>query len=235
MADKPKSADLHPGPGFRVRTEIDRAEATLVRELASFPTPDISDEMNRLYTMSFDIANHINALSFAGPALTIKVFPGDNLMVHKAIDLIEPGDVLIIDAGSSTNNAVIGDLIASKAKHKGAVGVIVDGLIRDVEALKEVDLPIYSKGITPIGPLHRGPGEVNYPVSCGGIVVNPGDIIVADMSGVVVVRRESARELSSRLHQSKKARLDYETSVKQGVFNNDWVDKSLDELRCHKE
>ena len=103
MANKPRSAHLHPGPGFRVRVNFERPPAKLMRDLAHFATPDISDQLNRLYAVNSEIrlltSEHHRV---CGPALTVKVFPGDNLMVHKALDVVEPGDVIIVDAGAST-------------------------------------------------------------------------------------------------------------------------------------
>ncbi|MDO3722066.1 RraA family protein [Marinobacter sp. chi1] len=235
MTEKPASAAMHLGPGFRIREYPSRPRPDISQKLGEFETADISDQLNRLYTLSHDIHNLVNDLGFAGPAITIKVFPGDNLMLHKALDLIQPGDVLVIDAGGSDSNAVIGDLIASKAKHRGAAGVVVDGLVRDIKGLKEVGLPVFGKGISPIGPLQRGPGEVNYAISCGGIVVNPGDIVVADMAGVVIVRQEFAGDLLAHLEHSREQRAEYEASVRRGEFNNEWVDQVLDSSNCLRE
>lgn len=233
--EKPASAEIHLGPGFRIREYPSRPRKDLSQKLSEFETADISDQLNRLYTLSHDIHNLVNDLGFAGPAITVKVFPGDNLMLHKALDLIQPGDVLVIDTGGCESNAVIGDLIASKAKHRGVVGVIVDGLVRDIKGLKELGLPVFGKGISPIGPLQRGPGEVNYAVSCGGIVVNPGDIVVADTAGVVIVRQEFAGDMITHLEHSKQKRADYEASVKRGEFDNEWVDLFLDKSNCLRE
>ena len=128
----------------------------------------------------------------------VKLYPGDNLMVHKALDIAQPGDIIVVDTGDSSN-AVVGDLIARKAKHRGIVGFVIDGLARDLAGMKKVGLPVFARGITPRGPLHRGPGELNLPISCGGIVVHPGDVIVTDTNGVVVVGKEFADEI---LHTS---------------------------------
>ena len=229
---KPKSSEIHPGPGFRVKREIERPSKELVDKFREFPTPDISDLMNRLYTMDPVIKNRINQKEIRGPACTVKVFPGDNLMVHKALDIAKPGDIIVVDAGGSSMNGIIGDLVSTKAFHRGIQAFIIDGLIRDVLGIKEVDLPVYARGITPIGPLHRGPGEINYPISCGGIVVNPGDIICGDENGVTVVRKEFAEELLERVTSQKNSLSDYIAKVKKGIFSNAWVDAMLDEHKC---
>ncbi|MDA0629289.1 RraA family protein, partial [Acinetobacter baumannii] len=120
-------------------------------------------------------------------ACTVRVFPGDNLMVHKSLDIAQPGDIVVVTAGGSNMNAILGDMICTKAKHRHIAGFIVDGLIRDLPDILPLDFPVWARGTTPIGPLHRGPGEVNYPIACGGVVVNPGDLVVADDAGIVAI------------------------------------------------
>lgn len=234
MATKPRSAHLHAGPGFRVKMNIRRPTAELIRGFSQFPTPDISDQLNRLYAVNPGIrCLTSDQHKVCGPALTVKVFPGDNLMVHKALDVLEPGDVVIIDAGGSTMNAVLGDLISTKAKHRGAQGFVIDGLVRDLPNIQELgNFPVFARGITPIGPLHRGPGEINYPICCGGVVVNPGDLIVGDAMGVVVVPLQIAADLLLRLQEHEVAMADYFESVKKGSFSNAWVDNILTDLQC---
>ena len=176
----------------------------------------------------FNRAHH----RLCGPACTVKVFPGDNLMVHKALDVAQAGDIIVVDAGGSTLNAVLGDLVSTKAKHRRIAGFVVDGLIRDLPNIIPLDFPIFARGTTPIGPLHRGPGEINYPICCGGVVVSPGDIVVADGSGVVSVPREITEELLLRLRSHEEANAAYFASVKRGDFSNQWVDRLLRELDC---
>lgn len=229
---KPKSSEIHSGPGFRVRRKINRPSKVLIEQFVEFPTPDISDLMNRLYTMDPGIKNMTNQKNIIGPACTVKVFPGDNLMVHKALDIAHPGDIIVVDAGATSMNGIIGDLVSTKASHRGIAAFVIDGLIRDVPGIKEVEMPVYTRGITPIGPLHRGPGEINYPVCCGGIVVNPGDIICGDENGVTVVRKEFAEELLTRLVEQKNALSNYIENVRKGIFSNQWVDSILAEHNC---
>lgn len=229
---RPKSSEMTPGPGFRIRMEIERPAPSLVSMFRDFETPDISDILNRMYTMSPEIRNVVNEEPLIGPACTVKVFPGDNLMVHKALDAARPGDVVVVDTSGSQRNAVLGDLVTNKAKHRGIAGFIVDGLVRDLPGLKEAGLPVYARGVTPFGPLHRGPGELNYTVSCGGIVVNPGDIIVADTSGIAVVRREVAEDTIMRLRAHRARMEQYVADVKAGKFSNKWVDDQLAADHC---
>jgi RraA family protein len=233
MAQKPRSAEMHPGPGFRVKLDFQRLDPGFMDTFAQFATPDISDLLNRLYSIDPAIRCLTGEHHYlCGPALTVKVFPGDNLMVHKALDVARPGDVVVVDSGRSGANAVLGDLVCTKATHRGIAGFIVDGLIRDLPGILPLDLPVFARGTTPFGPLHRGPGEINYPICCGGIVVNPGDLVVADQAGVVVVPREIASELLDRLMSHKEANAEYLESVRRGDFSNAWVDRILQANEC---
>jgi RraA family protein len=230
MVGKPKSAEMHPGPGFRIRSDIERTEPDVVEGFAAFEIPDISDLMNRLYTLRDGIRPVTDpTLRILGTACTVKCYPGDNLMVHKSLDVAQAGDVIVVDTAGSLTSAVLGELVSMKARHRGIVGFVVDGLIRDVTAIQELgDFPVFARGVTPIGPLHRGPGELNHPISCGGIVVNPGDVIVGDLNGVVVVPRDIADELLDRLNAKAAKESDYVSAVARGDFNNDWVDAMLE-------
>jgi regulator of RNase E activity RraA len=130
-------------------------------------------------------------------------------------------------------NAVLGDLISTKARHRGAAGFVVDGLVRDLPNIAALgDFPVFARGTTPIGPLHRGPGEINFPICCGGVVVNPGDLIVGDAMGVVVVPQAIAAELQQRLAAHESSNANYFEAVKKGNFSNAWVDQILSSLEC---
>lgn len=229
LAHRPTTAEASPGPGFRVHWRIDRAEPAVVRRLGAFDTPTISDSLNRLYTMCEAIRSLTPmAPTILGPACTVKVYPGDNLMVHKSLDIAEPGDVIVVDASSATSFAVLGDLVSQKARHRGIAGFVVDGLVRDLPGILALgDFPVFARGFTPIGPLHRGPGEINYPISAGGIVVHPGDVIVGDQNGVVVVPKECSREVIEGLEQRAEAEATYAAAVARGEFSTGWVDEVL--------
>jgi len=229
MTGKPKSAEMHPGPGFRARWVIDRPDPDVVTGFRAFETPDISDLLNRMYTMSAKITNVTSdALTLVGPACTVKVFPGDNLMVHKSLDIAQPGDVIVVDAAAGLTTAVLGDLVSMKARHRGIAGFVVDGLIRDLPAIRRLgDFPVFAQGVTPIGPLHRGPGEINYPVSVGGVVVHPGDLVIGDLNGVVVVPSVDAPDLLARLRSRSASEAAYVAAVARGEFSNAWVDDIL--------
>jgi RraA family protein len=232
-SNQPRSAEIHPGPGFRVRLDHPRPRTSLTKALCRFDTPDISDLLNRLYCVDSAISCLTGSHHrLCGPVCTVKVFPGDNLMVHKALDVAQPGDVIIVDAHGSQMNAVLGDIISTKARHRKISGFIVDGLIRDLPGILKLDFPVFARGTTPIGPLHRGPGEINYPIACGGTVVNAGDIVVADSAGIVVVPLDIADELLERLERHAATSASYLAAVERGEFSNQWVDRILNEHGC---
>jgi RraA family protein len=229
----PASADLFPGVGFRIKRDFHRLDIDVSKMFEEFALADISDHLNRLYTADCSI----RCLSgenrrLVGPACTVKIYPGDNLMVHKALDIAKPGDVVVVDARGSRANAVLGDTISMKARHRRIAGFIVDGYVRDLAAIRELDFPVYARGETPIGPLHRAPGEINYPVCCGGVVVSPGDIIVAEGCGVVVLPRTCIEDLYRELLRHNERAGSYLEKVRRGEFSNSWVDQLLDNARC---
>ena len=181
--------------GFRIYSEFKRPDPALVAAFDGLPVSNINDEMNRMYNMSAAICPVNKVGSMHGPAFTLRVPVGDNLMFHKALDMIQPGDVLIVDGGGCTERSLAGEIMMTFLQEKGVAGVVVDGAMRDLDALSQLSMPIYCKAITPQGPYKNGPGEIGVPVSCGGIVVFPGDIIVGDPDGIVVIRPEDAPEV----------------------------------------
>jgi RraA family protein len=233
MKQRPQSAEIHPGPGFRIAVNVPRPNMNIIEMFCEFSTADISDQLNRLYGVERTIRRVSGPdRPLIGPACTVKVFPGDNLMVHKALDIAKPGDVVVVDAGGSIKNAVLGDLVSTKANHRGIAGFVVDGYVRDASGIRALDFPVYARGENMIGPLHRGPGEINFPVCCGGIVVSPGDIVVADSGGVVIVPHDHIAEVHARLVTVKERQASYLANVRRGVFSNAWVDQMLAEAGC---
>jgi RraA family protein len=212
-----------------VRSDPRSTDPDLVARFRQHETPAVSDLMNRLYTASSAISCLTpDAPQLVGPACTVKVFPGDNLMVHAALDVARPGDVVVIDAGGASPTAVLGDLVATKARHRGIAGFVVDGLVRDLPGILALaDMPVFARGVTPIGPLHRGPGEIGFPVCLGGIVVHPGDVVVADLNGIAVVPLDDAQDVLRRLEQKSSREAQYVAAVARGEFSNAWVTDAL--------
>jgi 4-hydroxy-4-methyl-2-oxoglutarate aldolase len=130
-----------------------------------------------------------------GSAVTVSCAPADNIMVHAAVELIEPGDVLVVTTTSPADNGMFGELLATSVMTRGCAGVVVDGGVRDVADLRRMGLPVWSRVIHAAGTVKKSPGSVNLPVTCGGVTVDPGDVVVADDDGVVIVDRQRVAEV----------------------------------------
>jgi RraA family protein len=168
----------------------------------------------------------------AGAAVTVKTRPGDNLMMHKAFDIAEPGDVIVVDAGGDVTNAIIGENAAAYAESLGLAGVVINGAIRDSAAIAARSFPIFAIGITHRGPYKDGPGEVNVPISIDGMVIMPGDLMLGDADGVVCVPRERVGEVyAAALAKHKKDEEDARAVTERKV-KREWVDAKLRELGC---
>jgi RraA family protein len=186
-------------PGFRYKTEFERPAANVIapfRELMNKTgclTGNVGDCIGRAAAMDSRIKSLSAGMKIVGPALTVRVPPTDNLMIHKALTLIQPGDVLVIEGGGNHSWALLGWLMVSTARKLGVAGIVADGCVRDAQEIRKSGFPVFSAGLSPNGPFKEGPGEINFPISCGGQVVRPGDIIVADDDGVVVLKQELAK------------------------------------------
>ena len=206
-----------------------RPDAKLVAELRRMVTPHLSDSMERLYAGGPQLRPMYKGGTLAGPAYTVKTAVGDNLLVHKALDIAQPGDVIVVDAGGVCDNAIIGELMSARAKQRGVAGLVIWGAIRDSAELAAGDYPVFAAGVTHRGPYKNGPGEINVPILMGGVPVNPGDIIVGDADGLVAIPQEAA----ARVLASAKSILEKETkSMKEivaGTVDRGWVDKALRE------
>ncbi|MFJ8236239.1 RraA family protein [Ureibacillus sp. NPDC094379] len=212
--------------GMRIYQEIQRPDRKIVESFRDLPTSVIADNMNRLYCMNAKI-KPMNQASLIGTAFTVKTRPGDNLLVHKAIDLAKDGDILVVDAQGDLTNAIIGELMVLWAKKKGLGGFIIDGAIRDSDSIATINFPVYAAGISPNGPYKDGPGEINVPVVCGGLVVRPGDIIVGDSDGVVVIQPQDAPDLLTQAKNKLAAEKQTMKEIEDLNWNRDWIDSEL--------
>ncbi len=213
--------------GFRIRTTLTRVDAALAKRAAAVPAANLGDVMNRMQAMRGGFIAYGGRKAVTGPAYTVRARAGDNLMLHEALDLAQPGDVVVCDAGGDLGTAILGDIMGRHAESRGIAAIIVDGSIRDVAGLAQLKLGIWARGSTPAGPYKDGPGEVGYPVSCGGLVVIPGDLIAADEDGVVVVPREDAGAVvaAAEAHAAKEAATI--RSIEEGHPDRAWVRRIL--------
>jgi len=171
---------------------FERVSAEVVQQAGTFQAAILADVAGRRGTMHARVAPVHERMKLAGPAFTVEVRPGDNLMIHAAIALAQPGDILVIDGKGDQTAALMGTLMLSACKKRGLGGVIVDGAIRDKLELLELGFPVFSAGFNPAGPTKFVPGRINHPISCAGASVFPGDLVVGDADGVVVIERAKA-------------------------------------------
>jgi regulator of RNase E activity RraA len=177
--------------------EIKRPSKNLIEEFRKVPVANIADAFFKPSSnvVSSDIQPLLENVKIAGPALTVREMPGCNLMTHKALHLAQPGDIVVIDLSGDTRTAVAGFFMARKAKSLGVEAFVIDGACRDKQELKEMMFQAYVRAWTPNGPSKDRPGDINLPIQCGGVVVEPGDIVVGDDDGVVVVPRDLAPKI----------------------------------------
>ncbi|WP_165492081.1 RraA family protein [Egibacter rhizosphaerae] len=213
----------------RIHPATPRPDESVVSRLRELPTTIVSDQLERAGAM-----HGLHPITgpelgiLAGPAFTVRTRPGDNLAIYKAIDLIEPGDVLVIDGGGATDRAIAGEIVCLHAASQGAAGIVADGVVRDVADIARGSLPVYARGASPLGPYKSGPGELRGPISVGGTAVRQGDFIVGDPDGVVVARPDRIDDIFAGA-QAQLAK--EERSIAQaraGELDTSWLDAAVD-------
>lgn len=183
----------------------------------------ISDVMNRLHGTRALRPYHRSG-RLLGTAVTVKTRPGDNQTLHRAYELLRPGDVLVVDGGGDLTQALVGEIMMSRARQMGVAGFVIDGAIRDVEAFLQSDFPCYARGVTHRGPYKSGPGEINVPVAVDGMVVMPGDVVVGDTDGVVAFDRADAAELLTLVRQQEEREANALAAIAEGRVDSFYMD-----------
>ncbi len=217
--------------GCKIKRNFERPAKELVEAFRGIPVANIDDNMGRIAAVDASIFPLNPNAKILGTAFTVNAPAGDNLLFHKALDMAQPGDVIVLANKGSMSRSLCGEIMSNYAKSRGLAGIIIDGCVRDSAALREMDFPVYAKGVTPNGPYKNGPGEMNFPVSFAGIIINPGDIIVGDADGLLVVRPEDAEEIAKKAkawHDSEEKQL--EGILTKGEWVRPWVDGKLEEV-----
>lgn len=187
MSDQTARARTFGVPGCRIRTGLPRPDPAHIAALSGQAASLVGDAIGRRRIMDNGIRPLALSMKVCGPAFTVQVRPGDNLMVHAAVMLARKGDVVVVDAGGNCDFGIWGQIVSRAAMARGIAGVVLDGAVRDAADIAADGLPVWSRGINPRGGSRDGPGEIGFPVCCGGLMVEPGDIVVADGDGVCVV------------------------------------------------
>jgi RraA family protein len=168
----------------------------------------------------------------AGPAFTVRTRPGDNLMIHKALDIAAPGDVIVVDGGGDLTNSLVGELMLTHAAKRGIGGIVVDGAIRDADAIAASALPVFAAGVTHRGPYKDGPGEINVPIALDGMTIEPGDLMLGDGDGVLCVPFDEAQSVCVASEAKKAAEDKMMAEIEAGTSDRAWVDETLERLGC---
>lgn len=218
--------------GFRILPRPAPAVApSVLAGYAEIGAAQISDCMNRLYGIVGLRPLHAGARRIVGLALTVKTRPGDNLMIHQAISLAQAGDVIVVDGGGETANALVGELMMMDAQNRGVVGFVIDGAVRDADVFAANDFGCFARDVNHKGPYKDGPGEINVPVSVGGQVVNAGDVIVGDADGVVVIPAEHAAAVLQLAQKKEADEAVSKEKLRAGTYTKPWLEKALAEKR----
>ncbi|HYS64329.1 MAG TPA: RraA family protein [Paraburkholderia sp.] len=208
--------------GWREYESAPQAKPATLDALRELAVSLLSDNMARASGM-VGLRPYHQPKPMAGTAVTVHTRPGDNLAIHRAFDFCRPGDVLVIDGAGDLTQALMGEIMSNFAESLGVRGLVIDGAIRDVGALRQRDFPVYARGVTHRGPYKNGPGEINVPVTVGGMVVHPGDVIVGDEDGLLAISPadvDAVIEGARRQHAREAAALE---SIASGRFDRSWV------------
>ena len=216
--------------GKRIYLKRELPDVELMKQFEEIPASNVADVMNRSCAMNprIKLVSSPKKQMTCGPAYTVKCRAGDNLTLHAALNYCQEGDMLIVSNEADDTRALIGEVMMAYLMYqKKIAGIIIDGPIRDIDEISKWDFPVYATGTTPGGPYKEGPGEINVPVSCGEISVNPGDIILADPDGVIVIPRRDAEVILEDAKKFKEADEKKLAAAKNGTANRAWVDKTL--------
>jgi regulator of RNase E activity RraA len=217
-------------PGFRVNPHWRRPDAALLAAFGAASPAQVADCMSRLGAMDAGMRAVWPNGRVIGAALTAWCHAGDNLMIHKALSLAVPGDILVVNTQGGGNSG-FGELLATSAMKSGVLAVIIDGTVRDGDALQAMGLPVYARGLCPNGCNKDGPGEVGAIIACGGVAVRPGDVIVADRDGVTVVPLDDAAVVAAAAMDQVAREQKRLAEIERGVLTRPEIDETLRRLR----
>ena len=218
-------------PIVTLRRNFARPSSSQLAAFAGVPTGFAVDAQNGQGAIDHGINPLWPDVSFAAPAVTAECGPRDNLGLFIAIEAAQAGDVLVLATGDYEGTALLGDHVAAMAKHKGIVAFITDGLVRDLDGLEQVGLPVFCRGVSPNSPYKSGPCEVGTSVSMGGVTIESGDLLIGDRDGVVVVPKAQIDEVAAALAQVRAKEDEMGAAIDAGLITPDWVHELLGSSR----
>jgi RraA family protein len=221
--------------GLRILQRRRAVDLDLARQFLDVPVANVSDCMSRMTAGGARLRPMHAGGRMAGPALTIKTRPGDNLMIHKALQLAKPGDVIVVDGGGDLTNALVGEIMVGDAIKQGLGGFVMNGAIRDAGALRAASFPVFAAGVTHRGPYKNGPGEINVPIAIDGMVIEPGDLVIGDEDGLLCVPFDDVERLLAAARQKQVVEDKMVADIEAGCFDRAWVDETLARLNCFIE
>lgn len=221
--------------GLQILQRRQRIADTLVHAFDDIPVANISDSMARMTAGGPRLRPMHQGGRLAGPALTVKTRPGDNLMIHKALEMAEPGDVIVVDGGGDLTTALVGELMTTYAQARGVAGYVINGAIRDLDVIAAGRFPVYAAGVTHRGPYKDGPGEINVPISIDGMVIHPGDLMLGDADGVLCVPMAGAEEILAAARKKVETEKTTLENIAAGKLDQSWVDATLKRIGCDPE
>jgi len=221
--------------GLQILKRTRQVSAQVAQAYKGLPVANISDCMSRMTAAGPRLRPMHKSGYLAGPALTVKTRPGDNLMIHKALTLAQPGDVLVVDGGGDLTNALFGEIMVATAVKIGVAGVVLNGAVRDSEAIGQGGFPLYAAGVTHRGPYKDGPGEVNVPIAIDGMVIHPGDLIVGDADGLLCVPFDEVEQVLAATRQKMDLEKKTLADIAAGKLDTSWIDATLVRIGCNTE
>lgn len=221
--------------GLQILKRRRAVDLALARRFLDVPVANVSDCMARMFAGGPRLMPMHCGGRMAGPALTVRTRPGDNLMVHKALQLAKPGDVIVVDGGGDLTNSLIGEIMAGHAQKIGVAGLVIHGSIRDARAIREGSLPVFAAGVTHRGPYKDGPGEINVPIALDGMVVEPGDLVIGDDDGVLCVPFDQVQSLLEAALHKMELEQRMVAAIAGGSYQAPWVDATLERIGCSVE
>lgn len=219
--------------GFKIGRRERRVNAETVERFRALPVANVSDVMSRMSAAGPALRPLHAEGVLAGPAFTVRTRPGDNLMIHKALLMAEPGDVIVVDAGGDLTNALVGELMLNHARQIGVAGMVVNGAVRDYGWIRSNTYPVFAAGVTHRGPYKDGPGEINVPIAIGGMLIEPGDLVLGDDDGLIAVPFEAVDAIYAAAHAKHVEEIKVlENTLADKLDPKGWVDEALRKLGC---
>ena len=218
--------------GLRILNRTRAVDHAIAHRYLEVPVANVSDCMARMSAGGARLRPMHGSGRMAGPALTVKTRPGDNLMVHKALQLAVPGDVIVVDAGGDLTNAIIGEIMVGDAMRRQLGGIVINGAIRDAAWIKVGSFPVFAAGVTHRGPYKDGPGEINVPVAIDGMVIEPGDLVIGDEDGFLCVPFDDVEWLLEAANHKQAIEAKMVADIAAGTYSAPWIDETLKRLGC---